>query len=235
MARQSPPPSCFSDTLVIRKIFKREYLLIETEFLVENSCLVSRDNKSRRGSTKNPGIQLFTWSRTNFWLKILALYQENIRVEEVARQSAPSNWSPDTWVFRKIFEREYLLIEIVFLAENSTNPAVQLFSWSRKNFWLKILVLYQENIRIEEVARQSVTCNCSPDIAVFRKIYEREYLLIGTEFLPENSSFVSGEHKNRRGGTTKRYVQLFSWYCGFSKNIWTWISPDRDKISGWKF
>ena len=40
-------------------------------------------------------------------------------LEEVARQSRSFSGAPDTEVFRKIFELEYLANDRIFLAENS--------------------------------------------------------------------------------------------------------------------
>ena len=70
------------------------------------------------------------------------LYQENMTIEEVARRDPPSCGSPDTEVFGKKFEREYLDNQQNYVAENSnfvsgehdlrgggtTSPAVGRFS-----------------------------------------------------------------------------------------------------------
>ena len=76
--------------------------------------------------------------------------------------------------------------------------------------WLKFRVLYQENMAIEEVAGRDPPSSCSPDTEVFRKNFEWEYLDTGHDYLAEISNFVSGEHGNRRGGTTRPPVVRFS-------------------------
>ena len=68
---------------------------------------------------------------------------------------------------------------------------------------MKIRILYQQNMRLEEVARQSLPMTGSPDTEVFRIIFKLEYLENEEVHLVENSDFVSGENKTRRGGTTK--------------------------------
>ena len=90
---------------------------------------------------------------------------------------------------------------------------------TKGNFGLKIRILHQENMILEEVARQSRPLSVAPDTGVHRKIFGLEYLGNEREFLGENSDFVSGEHDNRRGGTTKSVVQRCSRYRGFLKNL----------------
>ena len=68
---------------------------------------------------------------------------------------------------------------------------------------MKIRILYQENMRLEEMARQSRPTSGSPDTDVLHILFKLEYLENEDVHLVENSDFVSGENKTRRCGTTK--------------------------------
>ena len=73
---------------------------------------------------------------------------------------------------------------------------------TRRNFWLKFPILYQENMTIEEVARQCRPLSVTPDTEILRKISRIECLVNQEEYLAEISDFVSGEHDTLGGGTT---------------------------------
>ena len=71
-------------------------------------------------------------------------------------------------------------------------------------------ILYQENMTIEEVARRDPPSCGSPDTDDFRNKFEWEYLDNQLLCLAENENSVSGEHGNRRGGTTRPLVERYS-------------------------
>ena len=120
---------------------------------------------------------------------------------------------------------------------------VHLYSW---HFQLKLEILYQENMRSEELARESRRIICTPGISSWNsrfcikrtwgprrwheKIAGSSILLI---FLAETRHFVSGEHEVRGGRTRKLEVQLYSWYFKLSKNVLERIIEERDGLSSW--
>ena len=77
-------------------------ILYGKQLLAKNSNFVSGEHETRRGGTTKSAVKrllliqrLFvqflsmniSWTRRNMWSKIWILYQENMRLEEVARQS----------------------------------------------------------------------------------------------------------------------------------------------------
>ena len=68
---------------------------------------------------------------------------------------------------------------------------------------MKIQQTYQENMTLEEVARQSRPLSESPNNSIIRKMFKQKYFVNQEEFLAENPTNISGEYDTRGGGTTK--------------------------------
>ena len=75
---------------------------------------------------------------------------------------------------------------------------------------MKIQQTYQENMTLEEVARQSRPLSESPNNSIIRKMFKQKYFVNQEEFLAQNTADVSGEHETRRGGTTKPAAERIS-------------------------
>ena len=67
---------------------------------------------------------------------------------------------------------------------------------------LKIQILYQEDMNLEEGARREPSSSCAPEKYDFRKNLESVYLERQHICLADNSNLVSGEHDHGRGDTT---------------------------------
>ena len=52
-------------------------------------------------------------------------------------------------------------------------------------------------------------------------------------FLAKTWNFVSGAYEVRGSGTWMELVLLYSWYLNLSKNLFAWISGERDGLSSW--
>ena len=133
------------------------------------------------------------------WLQFEALYQANMRPEEVAWETRLLRSPPDTEMFRKISDRNN--------------------SRTGKNIWLKTWMSYQENMMFEEVARQSRPLSVTPDTKILREISRIECVVHLEQYLAEISDFIPGEHDTRGGGTTMPAAECYSWYRDLAKNF----------------
>ena len=90
----------------------KKYPVDKKKLLTETFNFVSGEHQTLEGGTTKPNIVLLIqrffekfldWNilrtKGNFWLKIRILHQENIILEEVARQSRPLSVALDTQVF----------------------------------------------------------------------------------------------------------------------------------------
>ena len=95
-------------------------------------------------------------------------------IEEVARQEPPSGGSPDTEVFGKKFEREYLDNQQNYVAENSnfvsgeyghrgggtTRPPCQAVFLTQKKYTAEKFRIVSNNVVMNLLLRQLSLLNC---------------------------------------------------------------------------